>query len=76
MKKQWSDLSDRQRALIIALGTVDGVLRVAALVDLWRRPAEQVRGSKPVWAAALVVVNSAGVLPLGYFALGRTPADA
>jgi hypothetical protein len=73
-KKRWSDLSPTTQKLIIVGGVVDGVLKAAALVDLVRRPAEQVRGSKPVWAAALVLVNSVGLLPIGYFVLGRTDA--
>ena len=55
------------------MGSVEGALKVAALVDLVRRPAEQVRGSKRAWAAAIVVVNSGGVVPLAYFLRGRRP---
>lgn len=69
--KKWSDLSPNTQKLIIAGGTVDAALKVAAIVDLVRRPSEQVRGSKAVWATALVLVNSAGLLPIGYFAFGR-----
>ncbi|MCD9153751.1 hypothetical protein [Aeromicrobium duanguangcaii] len=68
---RWRDLSPTSRKVIIAAGTVDTALKVAALVDLARRPAAQVHGSKRVWAAALVLVNSVGLLPLGYFKLGR-----
>lgn len=70
-KRQWRDLSEGQRRLIVVLGTFEGVLKVAALLDLKRRPASQVRGSKRWWAAALVLVSSAGVVPLSYFAFGR-----
>lgn len=73
-KKRWSDLNPTTQKLIIVGGSLDAALKVAALVDLVRRPAEQVRGAKPVWAAALVLVNSAGLLPIGYFAFGRVPA--
>ena len=77
VKKRWSDLSPTTQKLIIVGGTVDAALKVAAMVDLVRRPADAVRGPKPVWATALVLVNSAGLLPLGYFAFGRVdPADA
>ncbi len=69
--KQWGDLSPKTQKLIIVGGTVDAVLKVAAIVDLIRRPAEQVRGSKALWGTALTLVNSAGVLPIGYFVLGR-----
>jgi hypothetical protein len=70
-KKRWQDLSPRTRQVIVAAVVVDGVLKVAALVDLKRRPAEQVRGSKKAWAATLVLVNSAGVVPVAYFVKGR-----
>ncbi|MGW4370657.1 hypothetical protein ACWEKT_33950 [Nocardia takedensis] len=50
---------------------LDSIAKAVALADLRRRPAEQVKGSKRVWATAITVVNSVGVLPLAYFALGR-----
>ena len=68
---QWSDLSERTRKLIIAAAVVDVTLRVAALIDIKRRPASQIRGRKPLWAAVVAVVNSAGVLPVSYFLFGR-----
>lgn len=54
-------------------GAAEGLLKIAALVDLVRRPAEQVRGRKWVWAVAVVVVNSVGAVPLAYFLRGRRP---
>ena len=69
--KKWSDLSERSRRLIIAAGVVEGSLKTAALVDIKRRPASQVRGSKWLWAAIVVFVNSFGGAPLAYFAFGR-----
>jgi hypothetical protein len=68
---QWSDLSENTRKLIIAVGVADGVLRVAALIDIIRRPASQIRGRKPVWAVAVAIVSSAGLLPISYFVFGR-----
>ena len=44
------------------------------LIDLKRRPAAQVRGPKWLWAAS-ALVNSAGVIPLSYFLLGRRGQD-
>ena len=52
-------------------GAFEGTLKIAALVDLARRPAEQVRGSKALWAAVVVLVNSVGAAPVAYFAYGR-----
>jgi len=57
--------------LIVAGGVADAALRIAALVDLARRPSKEVRGSKARWAAALTLINSLGALPLAYFAWGR-----
>jgi hypothetical protein len=71
VKKRWSELSPRTRRLVIVGATGDGLLKLAALRDLRRRPAAQVRGRKWVWAVALAVVNSAGVLPVTYFRYGR-----
>jgi hypothetical protein len=69
--RRWSDLSEGTRRLIITAAVVDGALRVAALIDIKRRPASQIRGRKQVWAAAVAFVNSAGVLPISYFLFGR-----
>ena len=75
-KRRWSDLSERTRRLIVAASVCEGVLKVAALVDLKRRPAEEVRGSKRAWATAVVLVNSVGAVPVAYFLLGRRrPGD-
>lgn len=70
-KKRWQDLSPRTRQVIVVAGAVEGALKVAALVDLKRRPAGQVRGSKKTWAAAIILVNSAGAVPVAYFLKGR-----
>ncbi|KRC52892.1 MULTISPECIES: hypothetical protein [unclassified Nocardioides] len=72
-KKRWSALDPRARKAILVAGAVDGVLRAAALIDLQRRPDDEVRGSKRRWGAALALVNSAGVLPAAYFLRGRRP---
>ena len=45
--------------------------QAAVLIDIRRRPASQIRGSKRMWIIAAVLVNSAGVGPLSYFAFGR-----
>lgn len=74
-KKRWQDLTERQRRFIVAAATVEGALKVAALADLKRRPAQRIRGPKGLWAAGLLLVNGGGVAPLGYFVLGRRRPD-
>ena len=70
-RKQWSQLSDRNRRLLIAAAVTEIILKVAALIDIKRRSASQIRGPKWVWAAVVAVVSSAGVVPVSYFVFGR-----
>jgi len=70
-RRQWSDLSQRTRRLLAIAAVAEGILKVAALIDLKRRPAGQVRGPKWVWATVVTVVGSAGVVPISYFLFGR-----
>ena len=69
--RRWSDLSERTRRLIVAGAVVEGALKIAALIDLRRRPATEIRGSKRVWATVVALANSVGVVPLAYFLVGR-----
>jgi hypothetical protein len=66
--KRWSELSTGQRRGIVLSGVAQVALLVAALVDIWRRPEEEIRGNKRLWALA-AFVNFAG--PIAYFAFGR-----
>ena len=72
-RKQWSDLSEPTRRLLITAAVVEGILKVAALIDLKGRPASQIRGPKWVWASTVAVAGSAGVVPISYFVFGRRP---
>jgi hypothetical protein len=67
----WSALSKRNRGLIIVAGVAEASLKTAALIDIKRRPASQIRGPKWIWAVVVIVVNSLGGAPLSYFAFGR-----
>jgi hypothetical protein len=67
-RKRWSDLSREQRAAVVAAGTVQIGLQVAALVDLRRRSARELNGSKPLWVGPSFE-NYAGPQP--YFADAR-----
>jgi Phospholipase_D-nuclease N-terminal len=66
--QQWARLSERQRTLLVGAAAAELSLKIAALVDIARRPAEQIRGPKMLWRAAMVV-NLLG--PLSYFLFGR-----
>jgi hypothetical protein len=71
LRTRWSDLSESSRRLVIAAAIGEAVLKTAVLIDIRRRPASQVRGSKRMWIIAAALVNSAGIGPLSYFAFGR-----
>jgi hypothetical protein len=71
MARRWSDLSDRSRKLLIAVGVAETALKAAALIDIKRRPASEIRGRKWIWATVVALVNSGGGAPLSYFVLGR-----
>jgi hypothetical protein len=67
-KKKWSDLTLAQRRIIYVAGAAEVVATAAALRDLARRPADQVRGPKAAWVVAFFVQP---VGPLAYFAAGK-----
>jgi hypothetical protein len=71
LKQRWSDLSPRTRKLLIAGAIAEAGLKTAALIDIKRRPASDIRGSKWMWVPAVIAVNSLGAVPLSYFAFGR-----
>lgn len=71
LKRWWSDLSGRNRRLIMLAAVAEGILKTAALADLKRRPADQIRGPKWAWATVVALANSVGGVPLAYFLVGR-----
>jgi hypothetical protein len=70
-RRKWSDLSRRTQRVIIGVAAAETGLKIAALLDLRRRPASEIRGSKWLWVPLVSVVNSAGLAPLAYFIYGR-----
>jgi hypothetical protein len=70
-RRKWSDLSEGTRRLLTITAVAEGLLKLAALIDLKRRPASQIRGPKWLWATVVTVVSSAGVVPISYFVFGR-----
>ena len=69
-KKSWRDLSPRARRLVLTGATIEGMLKLVVLIDLKRRPASDINGSKTKWAAAMFL-NTAGVVPMIYLLRGR-----
>ena len=74
--RRWSDLSERNRRILMGVAVAEGCLKIAALIDIKRRPASQIRGPKWAWATAVAIVNSFGAVPLSYFAFGRRPPES
>jgi len=71
-RTRWSDLSSRQRTVIVLGATAELVITTIALRDLTRRPASQVRGAKLVWVLTFFVQPFGPIL---YFVAGRRPAS-
>ena len=74
MPGRWNDLSPRTRRLVTVVAVAEAGLKTAALLDMRRRPASQIRGSKKAWALAMIV-NSAGLIPTSYFLFGVRRAE-
>jgi hypothetical protein len=73
-KKRLRDLPAWQQRLIAAAAMVQVSMLAAALIDIWRRPQDQIRGPKRLWAG-VSFINFAG--PLSYFLFGRRkPGEA
>lgn len=53
--RKWADMSPAQKTVMLTMISVEVSLTATALVDLVRRPADQVHGRKGVWALALFV---------------------
>jgi hypothetical protein len=66
--KSWDELSAGQQRAILLSVVVQLLLLAAALADIYRRPAAEIRGSKRLWTAA-AFVNYVG--PISYFLFGR-----
>ena len=67
-KKRWSELTTAQKRAIVLSGTVQIALLAAALLDIYRRPEEEIRGNKLLWTL-VSFVNFVG--PISYFLFGR-----
>jgi len=73
-RKQWGDLTGTQKRGFVLLGALQIGLLITALIDIRRRPADAINGSKRLWTV-VVFVNFIG--PIAYFLFGRKrPAPA
>lgn len=72
-RKRWSEMDPAQRRRIKIVGGVQAAVQAATLVDLWRRPAEKIRGPKKAWVAAAFVQP---IGPMAYWLRGRRPPAA
>jgi hypothetical protein len=66
-RKNWGELTSGQKLSAAVAILIQLLLLTAAQVDITRRPAEQIKGSKKLWRA-VVFINYIG--PLAYFVLG------
>ena len=67
-RKEYNDLPTAPRTAVALTAAAELALKVAALVDLIRRPASRVRGPKWAWGLGLFVN---GVGPAAYWAFAR-----
>ncbi len=67
-KKKWSEMSDRQKTIVLVATSVQISLLLTALTDIYRRSQEEIRGNKWAWTA-ISFVNFVG--PISYFLFGR-----
>jgi hypothetical protein len=70
--KRWEELPASQRRALLAVGALTTVWQVVMLVDLWKRPDAQVRGSKRWWALASFVRP---VGQIAYYGWGRRTSE-
>ncbi|MDP2183284.1 MAG: PLD nuclease N-terminal domain-containing protein [Actinomycetota bacterium] len=57
---------------IVVLGTAQIALELYAVIDIVRRPADQIAGTKVMWILIVVFVNLIGAIV--YLLVGRKPA--
>jgi hypothetical protein len=74
-RRRWQDLDPRKRKLLVIAGAAEAALKIIAVVDIARRPADQIRGRKGAWVLAVTTINSFGAVPAAYFLLGRRTSN-
>lgn len=68
LRAEYNDLSTPARVILATTAFVEVAAKIAALVDLARRPADKVRGPKWAWALGQAVN---GVGPAAYWTFAR-----
>lgn len=68
LRREFTDLPTGARVGLGLVAAVEVAAKIAALRDIARRPADQVRGPKWVWSM-VQAIN--GIGPAAYFAFGR-----
>ncbi len=71
--KKWASLTARERTPFVLRGILQVALLAAALTDIYRRPAEEIRIRKWLWSV-VALVNFMGIDPIAYFAFCRKHA--
>jgi hypothetical protein len=66
--RRWSDLSPREKAGLLTLASIELALTATAVVDLYRRQPDMVRGPRALWWPAIFIQP---VGPVAYLAFGR-----
>ena len=67
-RKQWKDFSSAQKMRMMVRVLAQFAMMIAMLVDLRRRPADQIKGNKRWWYVAAFVQPFG---PIAYFIFGR-----
>jgi hypothetical protein len=68
VKKRWQDLTVMEKVGVALMGALQLLLLAAALWDIRRQPADEIKGNKRWWTAA-AFVNFVG--PISYFLFGK-----
>jgi hypothetical protein len=72
--KRWNELTTRQKTPFVLRGIFQFALLAAALLDICRRPAEEIKGSKWLWSP-VAFVSFMGTGPIAYFLFGGKRAE-
>jgi len=67
-KKKFSELSRPRQVVVVLLAVLQWSLASAAWIDLAKRPADKVNGSKARWA---LMIAMSFIGPIRYFRSGR-----